>query len=174
MDIQFSAAQVAEVQRERGEPVMDDVAALNIRVSELEARLQNHETRLPPEPKCEDPNFAYSTQLTYWVRPLNPVTPNSMNSGLIGLDGPHNIDTARTRVQAVALERAKHYGPSSNEPWPVRSVTWRDRWQDVRETGVVLCIEQLEVNGRFTHEWTYSNAEPSWINELQGAPIGAC
>jgi hypothetical protein len=154
--------------------MMDDIAALNIRVAELEARLQNHETRLPPEPKCEDPNFAYTSQLNYWVRALNPPTPNSTNSGSIGYDGPHDIATARTRAQAVALERAKHYDPATIEPWAVRTVPWKDDWQAVNETGVVLIIELLEVNGRVTHDWRYSNNRPKWLDEIQHTPDGAC
>jgi hypothetical protein len=146
--------------------MMDDIAALNIRVAELEARVNNHETRLPPEPKCDDPNFAYTTQLSYWVRALNPATPNTMNSGSIGYDGPYDRQAARTRAQAVASERAKHYDSSSPEPWAVRTVSWKDDWQAINETGIILVIEMLEVNGRVTRDWHFSNNPPSWLDEI--------
>jgi hypothetical protein len=144
---------------------MDDLPALNLRVEELEALVRNHETRLPPEVIHDDPNFAYSSQLSYWIRALNPPTPNTMNSGRIGVDGPHGIDAARTRAQVVALERAQYYDPSTKEGWPVRSVPWKDRWEDVKQTGIILIIEVLEVNGQVVHDWKYSNNRPRWLDE---------
>jgi hypothetical protein len=127
---------------------MDDVAALNTRVEALEALLANHESRLPPEPKFDDPNRAYSHQLSYWVRAICPPTANTYNSGLLGYDGPHDRTTATARAQALAMEKAKYYEPTTKEPWPVRSVSWRDDWTKATDTGVILIIEILEANGR--------------------------
>jgi hypothetical protein len=144
---------------------MDDIAALNERVERLEALLENHESRLPPEPKFDDPNRAYSHQLTYWVRAICPPTANTYNSGLLGTDGPHDRTTAHARAQSVALERAKYYDPTTKEPWEVRSVGWRDDWTKATDAGVVLIIERLEVNGRVCHDWNFSNARPSYLDD---------
>jgi hypothetical protein len=146
---------------------MRDIAALNQAVEEIEARLANHESRLPPEPKMDDPNHAYSHRLTYWVRPVNPPTPNMFSMGLIGSDGPHDAEGATERAQAVALERARYYEPTSREPWRVVCVGWRDYWQAVKDTGVVLIIEQLEANGRVVHDWNFANELPNYLSEKE-------
>jgi hypothetical protein len=156
---------MAQIRRLLGGDGVRDIAEINLAVEALEARLADHESRLPPVITREDPNRAWSHGLSYWVKPIDPPTPNTFQTGRLGNDGPHDAGTATSRAQKVAEERARYYTPDNPEPWSVVCVGWRDHWQDVKQTGVVLIVEQLEVNGSIAHNWTWSNELPNYLKK---------